>query len=89
VVEEVIERHEDLARGALTAGIVTGVAGILGLIWSGRRPATRLPLAPALLVLTVTAVLLGLTAHWGGRIHRPELAGGPGLEEAWLPDRTR
>lgn len=75
VVESAIEDHEEAAEKALVAAVVTGVAALAGLVLTRGRPDSRWPLVPSVVLVALCALLLTLTAHQGGKIHRPELAG--------------
>jgi hypothetical protein len=77
VVEPAIEEHEEIAEKALAAGVATGVAALAGLLFSRGRPHSRWPLVPSIVLVSVCALLLGITAHQGGKIHRPELGDRP------------
>jgi len=72
VVEPAIHEHEEMAERALYLSIAAGVLALAILI-RARRPGRGAALAP-FLVLACAALLLGITAHEGGKIHRPELA---------------
>jgi uncharacterized membrane protein len=79
VVETAIGPHEDMARVALGGAIAAGLAGLWG-FWLLRRRSPRRALLPSLVLVFVTAILMGITAHRGGKIHRPELGGGVRVE---------
>jgi hypothetical protein len=74
VDEHAIEAHESSAKASLIGAIASGVAGLLGLLWSRGRPLRR-AVVPALLAVLVSGVLLAVTAHRGGQIVRPSLRG--------------
>ncbi len=77
IVEASIEHHEEAAERALWLGIATGLVGLGGLYLGRRHPARRTTLLPSLLFMLALAAVMAWTAHHGGRIHRPELAGAP------------
>jgi hypothetical protein len=74
-----------MAERALYLTIAAGVLA-LAILVRARRPGRGAALAP-FLVLASAAVLLGIAAHEGGKIHRPELAA-PGSAPATLPGGT-
>ena len=77
VVASAIEEHEETAKRALAVGIVAGVAALVGLALTRGRPKNRWPLLPSIVLMGLCALLLALTAHQGGKIHRPELGRSP------------
>ncbi len=77
VSEHAIGVHAEMAEKALWLALAAAVAGAGGFLWSLRRRTGRRPLVPALVLLTVAALLLAWAAHLGGKIHRPELRSGP------------
>jgi uncharacterized membrane protein len=74
VSHSAIESHEEIARVALIAAVVTGLVGAAGL-WVSRRRARRGAAVAALACVAVTVVLLGIAANRGGLIVRPDLRG--------------
>lgn len=74
--EEALEAHEDLGKRALIVCLASALSATLGLRWSNRRPHTRAPLVPTLVLTLVAVGILAWAAHLGGGIHRPELQRG-------------
>jgi hypothetical protein len=72
VVEPAMHEHEEAAERALYLSIAAGVLALGTLI--GARPPGRKAVVGPFLVLAAAALLLGIAAHEGGKIHRPELA---------------
>jgi hypothetical protein len=73
IVQGAIERHEELAEGALWAGITLGAVAAAGLVFDMRRGAGRRMMALMSVLVAALGVLLALVADLGGHIHRPEL----------------
>jgi hypothetical protein len=73
VVEETVEEHEEAGELALAVTLGAGLVGLIGMVWSARRPGSRTPLFLAWLAVAGAAAVLAWTAHLGGRIQRPEL----------------
>lgn len=74
VSEALIERHEDAAKLALIANLLTGAAGLIGLVLAWKKP--RLASATtvtALALALVTSGLMGWTASLGGQIRHTEI----------------
>jgi hypothetical protein len=77
VLHGAIEAHEDIAVVALRLILALGAVALFGLVQmrGGRSAARPIPFAAVALALA-TSVVFGVTAHRGGLIRHPELAGG-------------
>jgi hypothetical protein len=70
--EELIERHEELAKFALAGAIITGIASALALLSSLRKSSGVL--GKITLLLAVVSFLINLlVANYGGKIGHPEI----------------
>ena len=75
VSHETIGSHEDMARGAMFALELLALVTLVALLRYRRRP---VPVRFAMIVLVAVVALSGglaWTAHLGGQIRHPELAG--------------
>lgn len=79
VLEAAIEQHEDFAKFGLAAAIVSGVAGLVSLIYSWIRPAEggvgRMLAVGTLALSLLTVGAMGWTAKLGGVIRHTEISG--------------
>jgi len=82
VVEPAIHEHEEMGERAFYLSIAAGVLA-LALLLGKRGPGRKTAVAPFLVTATA-ALVLAITAHEGGKIHRPELAP-PGSTPATVP----
>ena len=75
VSEAVIERHEEVAKMAMIAIAMAGIAAMAALL-SGRWQTASRVLRPGVLLLAlVSGVLMIQTAHLGGQIRHSEIRG--------------
>jgi len=75
VSERVIDPHEEAAKVALAATLLTGGVALVGLLVARGRPLSR-GFAWLVLALALGAAgALGWTANLGGRIRHPEIRG--------------
>lgn len=73
--ETYMERHEDLGKIALIAGLVLGALSIVALVLT-KRPRPGVELATSIVVLLVgigVSLAMAVTAHSGGEIRHPEI----------------
>ncbi len=75
IVAGSIGPHEEMADRALWVGIAAGVAGLAGLVWGRKHIEKRRVVLPSLVLMIALVALMAWTAHLGGMIHRPEMAG--------------
>ena len=85
VSHEVIERHERLAKVALTSTIVLGLVAAIGLLGERRRGSMPKGFPVAVFLVGLAAAgILAFTANLGGKIRRPEIR----VESGSLPSES-
>ncbi|HEX6334096.1 MAG TPA: hypothetical protein VFZ78_07705, partial [Flavisolibacter sp.] len=75
VSENIIEKHESIAKLAMASVIIAAVAAIGGLFTAGRQLARPVKAATTVLV-AITGILMAETAHLGGQIRHTEISSG-------------
>ena len=76
VTEPVIERHEEVAQFALFAVSITGIAALIGLLFSRLLQKTKIVKVLTLLMALTAGGLMVQTAHLGGQIRHSEIRPG-------------
>ena len=75
ITESAIEPHEDFAKVAFVGMDVVALFALVALLLSLRRPPSRGLAAVALVAALAMGGVFAWTAHLGGQIRHPELAG--------------
>ncbi len=76
VAKHLIHEHEEAAEKALTLGLLTGAVALGGYFMSRRKDSlTQAAMYAALTGSILTSLAMGKTAHEGGKIRHPEIAG--------------
>lgn len=76
VSEDIIERHEEVAKLAMISVVVAGLAALTGLVLSQRSSVAKITKAVVLLFAISSTGLMAQTAHLGGQIRHTEIRSG-------------
>ena len=76
VSENVIEKHEALAKVAFGLVVAAAIVSLIGLLFY-RQAAIRRAIRPLVLILAfATSVIMVVTAHFGGQVRHTEIRSG-------------
>ena len=76
VSENVIEKHEALAKVAFGLVVAAAIVSLIGLLFY-RQVAIRRAIRPLVLILAfATSVIMVVTAHFGGQVRHTEIRSG-------------
>ncbi|MFZ9387308.1 MAG: hypothetical protein ACO25B_05450 [Chitinophagaceae bacterium] len=76
VTEGAIEKHENMAKIALTVIAATGVVALAGLFLRKKETVSRIVMILLLVLSLASFGTMAQTAHLGGMVHHPELQPG-------------